>query len=143
MQKREGIMKQFKEKIFKNNPTRSIMFGFLVVILVGTVLLSLPFSSQNGKGVGILNALFTATSATCVTGLVVVNSMSQWTAFGKFVLFCLIQIGGLGFMTFIVIGSLTLHKKITLSERLLIKESYNQNNIVYSYFIVHFYSNLY
>lgn len=123
-------MKQIKEKMFKNNPTRIIIFGFLVVILFGTVLLSLPFSSQNGKEIGILDALFTATSATCVTGLVVVNSMSQWTTFGKFVLFCLIQIGGLGFMTFIMLGSLVLHKKITLSDRLLIKESYNQNNIV-------------
>ena len=76
-------MKQIKEKMFKNNPTRIIIFGFLVVILFGTVLLSLPFSSQNGKEIGILDALFTATSATCVTGLVVVNSMSQWTTFGK------------------------------------------------------------
>lgn len=123
-------MNQIKEKIFKNNPTRIIIFGFFVVICVGTILLSVPISSQNGECVGILNALFTATSATCVTGLVVVNTMSQWTAFGKLVIFCLIQIGGLGFMTFIVLGSLALHKKITLSDRLLIKESYNQNNIV-------------
>lgn len=123
-------MNIIKEKIFKNNPTRIIVFGFLVVVIVGTILLCLPISSQNGKSINVLDALFTATSATCVTGLVVVNTMEQWTAFGKIVIFCLIQIGGLGFMTFIVLGSLALHKKITLSDRLLIKESYNQNNIV-------------
>lgn len=123
-------MNTIKEKIFKNNPTRMIVFGFLVVIATGTILLCLPVSSQNGQSINVLDALFTATSATCVTGLVVVNTMEQWTAFGKTVLFCLIQIGGLGFMTFIVLGSLALHKKITLSDRLLIKESYNQNNIV-------------
>ena len=123
-------MNTIKEKIFKNNPTRMIVFGFLVVIATGTMLLCLPVSSQNGQSINVLDALFTATSATCVTGLVVVNTMEQWTAFGKTVLFCLIQIGGLGFMTFIVLGSLALHKKITLSDRLLIKESYNQNNIV-------------
>ena len=123
-------MNQIKEKIFKNNPTRVIIFGFLLVILIGTSLLCLPISSQNGKSIHVLDALFTATSATCVTGLVVTNTMSQWTAFGKFIIFCLIQTGGLGFMTFIVLGSLALHKKITLSDRLLIKESYNQNNIM-------------
>lgn len=111
-------MNQIKEKIFKNNPTRVIIFGFLLVILIGTSLLCLPISSQNGKSIHVLDALFTATSATCVTGLVVTNTMSQWTAFGKFIIFCLIQTGGLGFMTFIVLGSLALHKKITLSDRL-------------------------
>ncbi|MEY8320583.1 TrkH family potassium uptake protein [Lachnospiraceae bacterium 46-61] len=123
-------MNTIKEKLFKNNPTRMIVFGFLVVIAMGTILLCFPISSQNGQSINVLDALFTATSATCVTGLVVVNTMEQWTVFGKTVIFCLIQIGGLGFMTFIVLGSLALHKKITLSDRLLIKESYNQNNIV-------------
>ena len=88
-------MNTIKEKIFKNNPTRMIVFGFLVVIATGTILLCLPVSSQNGQSINVLDALFTATSATCVTGLVVVNTMEQWTAFGKTVLFCLIQIGGL------------------------------------------------
>ena len=62
-------MNTIKEKIFKNNPTRMIVFGFLVVIATGTMLLCLPVSSQNGQSINVLDALFTATSATCVTGL--------------------------------------------------------------------------
>ncbi len=119
-----------KEKPLKYNPTRMIVLGFFIVVCIGTILLALPIASADGKSIGLLNALFTATSATCVTGLVVVNTMIHWTLFGKVVILCLIQIGGLGFMTFIILGLMVLRKKITLSDRLLIKESYNQNSLM-------------
>ncbi len=111
------------------NPTRKIVLGFLLVIFIGAVLLNTPFASVNGESIGFVDALFTATSATCVTGLVVVNTLEHWTMFGKVVIICLIQIGGLGFMTFITMGLILAGKKITLKERLLIRESYNQNSL--------------
>lgn len=80
-------------------PARMILASFLLVILIGTVLLVLPAASDNGRSIGLLRALFTATSATCVTGLVIVDTASHWSAFGKAVILALIQIGGLGFVT--------------------------------------------
>ena len=123
------MMNMKKAKTLKYSPTRIIVLGFFIVVCIGTILLALPISSADGKSIGLLDALFTATSATCVTGLVVVNTMTHWTVFGKIVILCLIQIGGLGFMTFIVLGLMVLRKKITLSDRILIKESYNQNSL--------------
>lgn len=122
-------MKIINRKKNITNPTRMIILGFLLVILIGTILLNLPIASENGRSIGILDAFFTATSATCVTGLVVVNTMEHWSVFGKTVILCLIQIGGLGFMTFITLGFMITGKKITLKERLLIRESYNQQTL--------------
>lgn len=79
-------------------PAQSIVVGFALMILIGAILLSLPFASRSGESVGFLDALFTATSANCVTGLVVVNTMESWTVFGKLVILTLIQFGGLGYM---------------------------------------------
>ena len=111
------------------NPTRIIILGFFAVICIGTLLLNLPISSQNGESIGFINALFTSTSAVCVTGLVVVNTLEHWTIFGKVVIICLIQIGGLGFMTIITMFFIVIRRKITLKERILIQESLNQDNI--------------
>lgn len=126
-----GIENFFKkeEKPSNHNPTRTIMLGFFTVICIGALLLNLPFASQDGKSVGFLDAFFTATSAVCVTGLTVVNTLNHWTAFGKIVIITLIQIGGLGFMTVVTLVLILARKKITLKERILIQESLNQNSI--------------
>ena len=78
---------------------QTIALGFLLIIAAGTVLLMLPAASRNGESAGFLNALFTSTSSTCVTGLVVVDTYSSWTLFGQIVILVLIQAGGLGFIT--------------------------------------------
>ena len=80
--------------------TRFIVLIFIGIILLGAVLLCLPAASRNGQSIGFLNAFFTATTATCVTGLVVVDTYTHWSLFGQLVILCLIQMGGLGFMTF-------------------------------------------
>ena len=107
---------------FKLNPPRILTLGFGSLILIGTILLNLPIASESGKSIGFINALFTSTSAVCVTGLVVVNTAEFWSLFGKIVILILIQIGGLGIMTMATAGALIIGKKITLKERLVIKE---------------------
>lgn len=113
-----------KKQLKKPSTTRLLALGFACTILIGTLLLCLPFSVKEGN-VSFLKALFTATSATCVTGLAVVDTYQHWTAFGKLVIFLLIQIGGLGFMTIGVYISVILKKKIGLQERENIHESVN------------------
>lgn len=117
-------MNYFERKIneIKKNPYLVFFFGFAIIIFIGALLLTLPFASQNGQSVGFINALFTATSATCVTGLVVVNTASHWTVFGKVVIAILIQIGGLGVMTMTAMISFFLGKRISLKTRVLIME---------------------
>ena len=102
-----------------------IALGYLMVIVIGTMLLLLPAASRNHISVGFVPALFTATSATCVTGLVVFDTYTHWTLFGQIVIITLIQIGGLGFMTIITMFSLFLKRKIGLKERGLLRESIN------------------
>lgn len=109
----------------KLTAARTIAVGFLGIILAGTVLLMLPIASADGKPAGLLTALFTATSATCVTGLVVVDTYSGWSVFGKAVLLALIQIGGLGFMTVGVFVAVLMKKNIGLKERGILQESMN------------------
>lgn len=82
--------------------TRLIALSFLCVILLGAFLLCLPLSSASGKWTGFVDALFTATSATCVTGLVVFDTFSHWSLFGQLVILVMIQIGGIGLMTIII-----------------------------------------
>ena len=103
-----------------------ITVGFLLLTLVGASILSLPISSNNGQPTNFVDSLFTATSAVCVTGLVVFDTATHWSLFGKVVIISLIQIGGLGFMTIATMISLIRGKKINLKERLLIQESLNQ-----------------
>lgn len=99
--------------------------GFFIIILTGTLLLMLPCATRHGESTSFLTALFTATSATCVTGLIVVDTFTHWTLFGQVVLLCLIQIGGLGFITIGITVSMLLRRKIGLKERGLIQESFN------------------
>jgi trk system potassium uptake protein TrkH len=97
--------------------------GFFVIIAIGTFLLMLPISNQDGNWCNFFDAMFTATSATCVTGLVVCDTYTQWTMFGQLVILTMIQIGGLGFITISVMFSVLLKKKIGLNIRNLIQES--------------------
>ena len=102
---------------------RVLMLGFGLIILLGTVLLCLPISSGSGEWSDPINCLLTATSATCVTGLVAYDTFTHWSLFGQLVIITLIQIGGLGFMTFISMFAMFLKKKISLRERLLLMQS--------------------
>lgn len=113
-------------RVFKIKQTQAIVIAFAVIIAVGSILLNLPISSRDGNSIGFINALFTATSAVCVTGLVIVDTYTHWTIFGQIVILFLIQIGGLGFMTLATLFSLALRRKISFKERLLIAESLNQ-----------------
>ncbi|HWP98678.1 MAG TPA: TrkH family potassium uptake protein [Syntrophomonadaceae bacterium] len=99
--------------------------SFLLVILLGTLLLSLPWASSTGKS-NFLTALFTATSATCVTGLAVVDTATYWSLFGKVVILLLVQVGGLGIMSFAVFYALILGKKIQLRQRLMMQQAVNK-----------------
>ena len=101
------------------------MWGFLAVIAIGTLLLCLPLSSRDGAPVPFLTALFTSTSATCITGLTIADTALTWSVFGQAVILCLIQIGGLGFMSLTTIFFFIMNKKINLSQRLLIMQSMN------------------
>lgn len=122
MTEQKGILGFLKRKS-QLTQTQFIAFGFFVLILSGTLLLMLPWASRDGQSAGLLNALFTATSASCVTGLVVVDTWSQWTLFGQLVILIMIQIGGLGFITVGVFVSIVLRRRIGLKERGLMQES--------------------
>lgn len=108
------------------SPSRTLLGGFVIIILLGTVLLMLPAASATGRPVPFLDALFMATSATCVTGLAVLDVGAELSRFGQVVLLLLIQIGGLGFMTFAAVLFLMLGKKISFQQRLYIQESLQQ-----------------
>lgn len=112
-----------EKKKQKWSTTKIIAVGYVLVITIGTILLMLPVSGRNHEPVPFMDAWFTATSATCVTGLVTHDTYTYWSSFGQAVLLVLIQIGGMGFMT-IAISAMTLtRKKIGLSQRLLMQES--------------------
>ncbi len=96
----------------KSNPTRIIVGSFLIVIFCGTLLLMLPFASKSGESIGVLGALFTATSATCVTGLVVFDTYTQFSLFGQLVILLLIQIGGLGLVTLTTFVSIAVGRRL-------------------------------
>lgn len=102
---------------------------FAAVILVGALLLMLPISSRNGTATPFLSCLFTATSATCVTGLVVVDTFLHWSLFGRIVIILLIQFGGLGFMTLMTGFSMALHRQISLRERTWLRDNFNTPEI--------------
>ena len=103
--------------------------GFLLLIILGALLLSLPCASAAGRSIGALNGIFTATSAVCVTGLIVVDTGKVFSLFGQVVLLLLIQTGGLGFMAFATMAMAALGRRITLKERLLIQKSYSTGTL--------------
>jgi trk system potassium uptake protein TrkH len=104
--------------------TKKIAFGFAFIIFLGALILTLPISVRSGRG-NFLTSLFTATSATCVTGLVAADTYQNWTVFGQLVILCMIQIGGLGFMTIGAYIAVLLKKRIGLHEREQLQESVN------------------
>lgn len=104
---------------------RILALGFAIVILFGGLLLSLPISSNSGKYTNLIDSMFTATSAVCVTGLITLDTGTYWSVFGQCVIMTLIEIGGLGFMTFATVIFMLLGKKITLRDRLIMQESMN------------------
>ena len=115
--------------INKIKPGRIIVLGFLLVILLGTMLLMLPISINDGASVSLIDALFTSTSAVCVTGLIAIDTADTFTAFGRTVVAMLIQIGGLGVTSVGVGFILLMRKKVGIKERTLIKESMNLDSL--------------
>ncbi|WP_068620089.1 TrkH family potassium uptake protein [Paenibacillus tuaregi] len=113
----------------KFSPPQILVLGFAAIIMLGTLLLMLPISNVGGKSLEFINALFTATSATCVTGLVVKDTGLDFTTFGQVVIMVLIQVGGLGFMTMATLFSMVFKRKISLKDRLLLQEAMNQNTM--------------
>ena len=105
------------------NPATILVLGFLVIILMGTGLLMLPFAAEEGVVISPFQALFTATSATCVTGLMVVDAAASFSLFGEIVILCLIQLGGLGFMLFATSLLVLSGKRISLRNRVLLHET--------------------
>ena len=120
-------MKNKSVKLKSVHLPRSVIIavGFGLLILVGALLLMLPFASKDGQHTTFLGSLFTSTSATCVTGLVAYDTFTHWTLFGQLVIITLIQIGGLGFITFGVYGMMIFRKNIGLEDRALIQDSLN------------------
>ncbi len=118
-----------KKKKIAFSTTRIILLSFLVTILLGSILLALPISSANGEAVPYLDALFTATTSTCVTGLVTLPTVSSWSIFGQAVILFLIQVGGLGIITIMSGLMLLLNKKMGISDRLLIQDAFNLNTM--------------
>lgn len=108
------------------SPTQTVVSSFAILIFVGALLLNLPAVNRTGESIGFINALFTATSAVCVTGLVVVDTATYWTPLGQTIIMVLIQLGGLGIMTFSTLLALLIGRRITLKERLLLQEAFNQ-----------------
>ena len=113
----------------KLNPSHFLILWFGITILAGATLLNLPFSSVDGNSIGFIDSLFTSASAVCVTGLIVVNTAAHWTLFGKIVILILIQIGGLGIMTMATLIAFLLGRRITLKDRLLIREELNATTL--------------
>lgn len=119
----------FKRKKHASQATRVIVSSFGAIILAGTLLLLLPAASAAGESCGLMTALFTATSATCVTGLVLVDTLTAWSPFGQAVILVMIQLGGLGFMTLIFCIGLMLRRTPSLSQRLLMVSAFNLNDM--------------
>ena len=118
-----------KKSRFTITTTHYILLSFLTAILVGSVLLTLPISSASGQATPFIDALFTATTATCVTGLVVVPTVTAWSLFGHIVILVLIQIGGLGIITIMASITVFLHKRMGLADRLLLQDAFNLNTL--------------
>lgn len=109
--------------------TQLIAAGFLTAIAVGTLLLCLPVSAANGQSTPLLDALFTATTSVCVTGLVVVDTYAHWSLFGQFVILLLIQCGGLGIISLTTGVMLIIGRKVTLKDRLLLEDAFNLDTL--------------
>lgn len=128
LKKENGVFLK-KNTGWRPSPPQILVLGFAGLILIGTILLTMPFAMKPGVEPDLLTALFTATSAVCVTGLVVVDTATHWSTAGHVIILVMIQIGGLGFMTMATLFFIILGRKINLKERLLLQESLNQVSI--------------
>ncbi len=117
------------KKKWRLSPGRMIVLGFLLVILVGSLLLSLPIASAAGEPTPYMDALFTSATSVCVTGLTTVVTAAHWSLFGQIVILLLIQIGGLGIISISTAFLLLLHKKISLRDRVLLEEAFNLDTL--------------
>ena len=124
-----GYMSKHILSRIKIKPVQVLALGFLAVLLIGTGMLMLPISTATGEKTSFIDALFTSTSAVCVTGLTTVDTAGHWSYFGKTVIIFLIQIGGLGFMSFATLFALILGKRVSLKERLILQEAVNATYI--------------
>ena len=113
-------------KITDISPTRMIVSSFAILIFLGALLLNLPVASNSGVSIGLVNALFTATSATCVTGLIIADTLTQWTLFGQIIIIVLIQVGGLGIITLATFFSAILGRKVGMKGRILAQASISE-----------------
>lgn len=118
-----------KARWLRLSTTQTIMLGFFLAIIIGSILLALPISAANGDSVPYIDALFTATTSVCVTGLVTVPTVSTWSVFGQAVILFLIQIGGLGIVTVMAGLMISLHKRIGIGNRMLIQDAFNLNTL--------------
>ena len=118
-----------KKRKIHLEPTQVIAIGFALLILLGAALLTLPAASRNGTSCGFFPALFTATSATCVTGLVLFDTYTQWSTFGQVVIITLIEIGGLGFMSAASIFVFLLRRKVGLRQKMVMAQALSLNDM--------------
>ena len=123
--------KKFLRSVGKHrlSTTQVIALMFVGIILVGAALLTLPAASRSGVSCGFFPALFTATSATCVTGLVLFDTFSQWSGFGQAVILLLIEVGGLGFMSAASLVIFLLRKKVGLKQRMVMAQAMSLNDM--------------
>ena len=126
---RQKIVNLMDLSQWRLTPYQVLVLGFAMLILSGAFLLTFPVASQSGLGTSFIDALFTATSAVCVTGLVVVDTGTHYSSFGHTVIILLIQAGGLGIMAMSTLFAILIGKKIRLKERLLLQEALNQLTI--------------
>lgn len=120
---------RFARMVKRLKPGQILTIGFLAVVLLGTLLLTLPIATTDRESLGFVDALFTAASSVCVTGLTVVNTGAAFSLFGQTVILLLIQVGGLGFMTMASLVFLAIGRRISLRERLIIQESFNTDSL--------------
>ena len=114
---------------FKLSTTQAVMLSFFLAIFVGSILLALPISSSSSEAVPYIDALFTATTSICVTGLVTLPTVTTWSTFGHIIILILIQIGGLGIITVLFGFMIILKRKLGLEDRILIQDAFNLNTL--------------
>lgn len=124
-----NTLMNFNKFTRKFTPAQTILISFLFVILLGSILLYLPISQSPGIKVSYLDTFFTSTSAVCVTGLTTHITATTWSIFGKFIILCLIQIGGLSLITFFTYFAIHLGKKVTIRDRLTLQAAFNSSNL--------------
>lgn len=122
-------MEKIKQSQLFDTLSKKMVWGFVFLITIGTMLLSLPVATNGMRGTSFIDTVFTATSATCITGLTVVNTAEHWSIFGQVIILGLAEIGALGYMTFAVLLFNLMRRNLDLSTQLMVKESLNLENL--------------